>query len=258
MNDVRLCCIEPCERFWQPFVERLLHFAGLKYTLCYLSTSKLYFKERKWLIETLAWVEHGHAAHFCAGVCPKQTFCVVRRRRQMSLAAGVKGLWLKCPRRITSAFPDTLTHLDLGDNRVSLQQCLLPAGLTHLALGFFFNEPLDTVVLPKRLQHLRFGTMFNQPLHNVCFPETLLYLCFGARFNQPLDAVTLPCRLQVVAFGLHFAQSLDRVVWPHSLQKLQVPNSVYLRLPNTLPAHVRVKVTNTYCIDIDPWCPKFS
>jgi hypothetical protein len=70
---------------------------------------------------------------------------------------------------------------------------VLPASLTHLTFGHWFNQPLAPGVLPASLTHLTFGHWFNQPLHSGVpegrgvLPASLTHLTLGEDFKQKID-----------------------------------------------------------------------
>jgi hypothetical protein len=72
----------------------------------------------------------------------------------------------------------------------------LPASLTHLTFGHYFNQPLHSGVLegmgvlPTSLIHLTFGECFNQPLAHEgrgVLPSALTHLTLGEDFKQKID-----------------------------------------------------------------------
>ena len=163
------------ERFLQPFIERLLLYVGLEQTLAYVSTCKRHRKERKWLIEQHAVVDHEAAEQFAGGISIKYRSATIERVEQLD-----------------TLLP-TLTDLMFAkDFNQPLANVLLPPMLTHLTCGDWFNQPLDSVTLPLTLTHLTFGYWFNRPLDNVTLAPTLTHLTFGDDFFQSLDKVTLP------------------------------------------------------------------
>src|SRR6056297_918516 len=96
------------ERFLQPLVEHLLLYVGLDQTLAYVSTCKEYRKERKWLIEQQAIVDHKAAEQFAGGISIQYQKATVE--------------WV--------------------DQLETLQSML-----THLTFGFHFSQSLDNVML---------------------------------------------------------------------------------------------------------------
>src|SRR6056297_3499185 len=171
------------ERFLQPLIAHLLLYIGFKQSLAYVSTCKEYRKERKWLIEHHAVVDHKVAEQFTGGISIKYRSATAER----------VGL--------LKAMASTLTHLTFG------RWFNLPPTLTPLT----FNQPLDNVTLPPSLTHLTFGRHFDEPLDKVTLPLSLTHLTFGDDFNQPLGKVTLPPTLTHLTLGENFNRSLDNV-----------------------------------------------
>ncbi len=109
--------------------------------------------------------------------------------------------------------PKSLTHLMLG---YSFNQCVdnLPFGITHLRFGWEFNKPLNN--LPNSITHLRFGWEFNQPVDFL--PNSIRELFFYRSFNQSVD--NLPEGITHLTFGLLFNQSINNL--PLSLTYLKI------------------------------------
>ena len=170
------------ERFLQPLVEHLLLYVGLDQTLAYVSTCKEYRKERKWLIEQHAVVDHRVAEQFTGGISIKYRSATAERVGLLKAVAS------------------TLTHLTFRR-----WFNVLPT-LTPLTFRRWFNQPLDNVTLPPSLTHLTFGRHFDEPLDKVTLPPTLTHLTFGYHFNRPLDNVTLPSTLTL---SEQYNRSLD-------------------------------------------------
>jgi hypothetical protein len=119
---------------------------------------------------------------------------------------------------------NNITHLELGwyfnQPIDKLPSCLtylkcgnhfnqpvdkLPESLTHLILGFHFNQPVDK--LPKSLTHIEFSHIFNQPVNKL--PSSLTHIKFGYEFNQPVN--NLPDSLTHLTLGFCFNQPVDKL-----------------------------------------------
>ena len=65
---------------------------------------------------------------------------------------------------------------------------MLPASLSQLTFGSYFNQPLSENVLPASITQLTFGIRFNQPLSVDMLPVNLTFLSFDcARFEKALS-----------------------------------------------------------------------
>jgi hypothetical protein len=98
--------------------------------------------------------------------------------------------------------------------------------LTHLILGMFFNQPINTL-LPPSLQKLHFGLQFDQPI--LFLSSSLLEITFpaGARFNHPIDGL-LPASLTILTLNDLFNYSVDLL--PHKLTELRLGRSFNQRV----------------------------
>ena len=67
----------------------------------------------------------------------------------------------------------------------------LPISLTHLELGYYYNQPLDN--LPNSLTHLILGFWYNQLLDHL--PSNVTDLTLGTKYDQRLD--NLPKSLNI-------------------------------------------------------------
>jgi hypothetical protein len=94
---------------------------------------------------------------------------------------------------------------------------VLPASLTHLTFGHFFNQPLAPGVFPASLTHLTFGCDFNQPLHfgvlegRGVLPASLTYLTLDKNFKQNIDY--LPSSIVIMLNGERYYVSLIVRMW---------------------------------------------
>ena len=97
----------------------------------------------------------------------------------------------------------------------SICDCL-PNTITHINIGYSFNQSLDN--LPSTIQCIYFGAnnIFNMPLDNL--PEGLVDLDLNMcrNFNQPINK--LPSSLEILKLGSEFQQSVDNL--PPNLKKL--------------------------------------
>ena len=68
---------------------------------------------------------------------------------------------------------------------------MLPAGLTHLTWGYWFNQPLAVGVLPAGMTHMDFNYSYNRP-----FAEGVLHVPGLLNLNMPVPfgRVGLSCR----------------------------------------------------------------
>ena len=108
---------------------------------------------------------------------------------------------------------------------------VLPPSLTELALGEFFNQPLEVGLLPPGLTALSFEGSFNQPIVHGMLPSSLTRLGFGDVFDQPLAVEVLPLGLTKLRLGFCFTQFLLDGVLPHSLTWLVLGYSLYFPVP---------------------------
>jgi hypothetical protein len=151
---------------------------------------------------------------------------------------------------------------------------MLPAGLTHLTLGYRFNQPLSVGLLPAGLKYLSFGThsrlnpgemahrsVFNRRLTVGMLPNSLTMLRFGTEYNQPLDVGVLPAGLTMLSFGVDFNQTLKAGVLPAGLEQLSFDSIRHvfgLKAAGVLPASVRTVsfgVGHTHDHLDYPWSP---
>ncbi len=115
-----------------------------------------------------------------------------------------------------NSLPPSITHLTFlaefwkSDSSQTLvcfsqnQVSFLPK-LTHLALSYTFNQPIN--FLPQSLTHLTIGNRFNLPVDSL--PSSLTHIKFGMRFNQPVDF--LPHSLTHLTFGYEFNQQVNHL-----------------------------------------------
>jgi hypothetical protein len=108
----------------------------------------------------------------------------------------------------------------LIDTYSPLSENVLPASITQLTFGFYFNQPLSEHVLPASITQLTFGSDFNQPLSEHVLPASITQLTFGSEFNQPLSEHVLPASITQLTFGRKFNQPLIVGVLPANLTKL--------------------------------------
>jgi len=117
--------------------------------------------------------------------------------------------------------PDNITHISfIGNSFISksmfnhpIDKNCLPKSLTHLTLGFSFNQPVDD--LPFGITDLSFGNSFNQPVDNL--PNSVINLKFGWQFNQPTNF--LPSSLKELYYYRSFNQPVDNL--PNSITHLK-------------------------------------
>eukprot|EP01112_Ceratiomyxa_fruticulosa_P001128 TRINITY_DN1110_c0_g4_i3.p1 TRINITY_DN1110_c0_g4~~TRINITY_DN1110_c0_g4_i3.p1 ORF type:complete len:444 (+),score=61.42 TRINITY_DN1110_c0_g4_i3:952-2283(+) len=118
--------------------------------------------------------------------------------------------------------PDSVTHFTVGskymfDTPPSFNQKVtkFPSHITHLTLGYYYNQTLSTKNLPTCLTHLILGSEFNQSLNDL--PYSLLYLQTSDYFMQPLSH--LPPKLSHLILGNNWNHPVDGVL-PQSLKHL--------------------------------------
>lgn len=80
------------------------------------------------------------------------------------------------------SFPPNLTHLSLPD-KFNQPLPLLPSSLSHLKLGWDFNQIVDHI-LPANLSHLHFSGEFNKEVNHL--PSSLQHLILGYEFTNRL------------------------------------------------------------------------
>lgn len=88
-------------------------------------------------------------------------------------------------------------------------------GLTHLAFGRLFNQPLTNLHC-EQLTYLRTGYDFDSPVIGMNTPK-LTHLLFGNDFNQPIIGLALP-NLQDIDFGDNY--SFDQPIIGFNAPKL--------------------------------------
>ena len=105
----------------------------------------------------------------------------------------------------------------------------LPSNITHLTFGDFFNKNVDS--LPSSITHLIFGSEFNQPVD--LLPPNITHLSFGYCFDHAVQH--LPQRLTHLSFGFSFNQPVQHL--PPKLTHLSCGFSFNQDI-NTLPSSI--------------------
>jgi hypothetical protein len=150
--------------------------------------------------------------------------------------------------------PNSITHLTLGfefNQPVGHQGCEdinchrnLANSITHLTFGTKFNQPVNN--LPNSITHLTFAenSLFNQPVNNL--PNSITHLTFGNKFNQPVDH--LPNSITHLTFSYYssyFNQPVDNL--PNSITNLTFGHKFNQSIDN-LPNSI-THLTFEYCFD---------
>ncbi len=79
----------------------------------------------------------------------------------------------------------------------------IPASVTHLTFGRYFNQPINIGTIPANVTHLSFCEKFNQPIYPGTIPANVTHLSFGQDFNQPYILV-LYCKCHTFIFWSGF------------------------------------------------------
>ena len=103
--------------------------------------------------------------------------------------------------------------------KCTVNQNIIPNGITHLIFGEFFNEAIRKNDIPNSLTNLTFGDKFNQEIKENVLPNSIINLTFGKRFNQLLD--NLPYSLKSLSL---YENKQPLINLPTSLETLEITN----------------------------------
>ncbi|GAM18903.1 hypothetical protein SAMD00019534_020780 [Acytostelium subglobosum LB1] len=139
---------------------------------------------------------------------------------------------------IEDSLPTSLTSFDYGcrskqielpSTTLLLGPSSLPRSLTHLRLGWAFDQNLLNDVFPSRLQSISFGDKFNQPIYFIRLMSSLTSLTFGDSFAQPISRDSFPASLKSLSLGTGFRGPLNEYTIPDSLETLVLGYSITIK-----------------------------
>nr|QFG73740.1 MAG: FNIPrepeat containing protein [Megaviridae environmental sample] len=137
-----------------------------------------------------------------------------------------------------NVLPQTLQKVSFGDT-FNQNISVIPAFVTHLSLGWMFNQPLTWNTVPP-LVRLELSVEFNQEIPPHVLPKTLKRLILGRDFNHPLHVHSLPENLEYLEFGYSgvFNHPIAPNVFPKSLLKLVMCDNFNHSLSGVLPENL--------------------
>ncbi len=185
--------------------------------------------------QTATWLVNGlpRFKAYCTRLGPRpQRIKIAYRGDQGELPESIRYLSM-CDDYNTKfqSLPARLTRLTLGHFYDHPLPDPLPQGLTHLTLGYVYDLPLPDS-LPQGLTHLDLGWRYTQPLPD-SLPQGLTHLDLGWRYTQPLPS-PLPHGLTHLTLGERYNQPLPDPL-PPGLTHLTLGSDYNQPLPNPLP-----------------------
>lgn len=149
--------------------------------------------------------------------------------------------------KILPKYPKKLKHLKFSIflSNDFLSDIKIPLTITHLNLGFHFNQPLNGCI-PNTVIKLALGYNFNQPITKGDIPNSVIKLTFGEKFNQPIEKGVLPESIKILIFGYYFdPPNLDFI--PSSVHYLRFCRKHDATINNMIPSTVKNVVFMKRC-----------
>lgn len=134
-----------------------------------------------------------------------------------------------CNKNINCNFKNIRIDNDIDHDLLKLYP--IEYNITHLDMGFEFNQPLNNIV-PKSVIYLKLSYCFNQVISVGEIPNSVKYLYFGAYFNTVLEPGSIPDSVTHLSLGSKYYHLIKPGCIPNSVTHFTFYENLYVKCAN--------------------------